>query len=54
MDTQSIEDLGNSVFADDVSDEALEVAARSGYDVAAGTSANCTATVIWSTFCPNG
>ena len=53
MDTQSIEDVGNSVF-DDVSDEALEVAARSGYDVAAGTSANCTSTLIWSTFCPSG
>jgi len=54
MDTLSIEHAANEVFADDVSDEALEVAARSGYDLAAGTSANCTATLIWSTFCPNG
>lgn len=54
MDTQRIEHAESAVFANDVSDEALEIAARSGYDLAAGTSANCTATVIWSTFCPNG
>jgi len=53
METLSIEDTETHVFADDVSDEALEIAARSN-DVWIGTSANCTATVIWSTFCPNG
>jgi len=52
MDTLSIEDTGNDAFADDVSDDALEIAA--GNDVAGGTSAACTATLIWSTFCPNG
>jgi len=54
MTTLSIEDTEDHVLSDDVSDEALEIAARSGNDVAVGTSANCTATVIWSTFCPNG
>jgi hypothetical protein len=54
MDAQRSEQAENAVFTDDVSDEALEVAARSGYDLTGGTSANCTATVIWSTFCPNG
>jgi hypothetical protein len=54
MDTLRIERTENDVFADDVSDDALEIAACSGNDVAVGTSAACTSTLIWSTFCPNG
>jgi len=46
MDTLSIDDTENDVFADDVSDEALETAAGSGNQV---THAACTG--IWSTFC---
>jgi hypothetical protein len=53
MGTLSIEDT-EYVFADDLSDEALEIAAGTANGVPVGTSANCTATVIWSTFCPNG
>jgi hypothetical protein len=49
MDTPSIEDIENSVLADDVSDEALEIAAGSGSQV---TLAACTG--VWSTFCPAG
>jgi len=52
MDTPSIEDIANDVFADDISDEALEIAGTS--DGVLGTSAACTPTHVWSTFCPNG
>jgi hypothetical protein len=54
MDTLSIEDTETDMLADDVNDEALEIAACSGNGVAVGTSAACTSTLIWSTFCPNG
>ena len=54
MDTLSIEAPENDVFADDVSDDALEIAARAVGGVAVGTSAACGSTHIWSTFCPNG
>jgi hypothetical protein len=49
MDTPSVEDTENDVFADDVSDEELEIAAGSGSQV---TLAACTG--VWSTFCPAG
>ena len=53
MDTLTVEVTQNDdVFVNDVSDEALEIAAGSGNGVPIGTSAACT--VIWSTFCPNG
>jgi len=53
MDTLTVEVTQNDdVFANEVRDEALEIAAGSGNGVPIGTSAACT--VIWSTFCPNG
>jgi hypothetical protein len=53
MDTLTVKVTQNDdVFANDISDEALEIAAASGNGVPIGTSAACT--VIWSTFCPNG
>jgi hypothetical protein len=53
MDTLTVEVTQNDdVFVNDVSDEALEIAAGSDNGVPIGTSAACT--VIWSTFCPNG
>ena len=54
MDTLRIEGTEKDLFAYDVSDEALEIAAGAGNGVPLGTSANCTGTFIWSTMCPNG
>ncbi len=50
MDRRSNEEIENDVFTDDVSDEALEIAAASSGVL--GTSAACTPTHVWSTFCP--
>ena len=52
MDSRSNEEIEEYVFTDEVSYEALEIAGTSVGVL--GTSAACTPTQVWSTFCPNG